>query len=206
LLALGDSYTIGEGVADEDRWPNQLARLMRAQGVGTADPVIIARTAWTTDELLDAIRAEKLRGSFDLVFVLAGVNDQYRSRPVRAFTNEFALLLRKATTFARRRPSRVIAMSIPDWGATPFAEGRDRALIRREIEAYNEGARELALTAGVRWVDITAVTRRMQHESNLVTADGLHPSAAMYGLWASQLLVESRTALSRTPTRTGAAH
>lgn len=171
---------------------------MRAEGIETANPLIIARTAWTTDELLDALRDEKLRVPFDLVFVLAGVNDQYRSRPVRAFTTEFALLLRKATTLARRRPSRVIAMSIPDWGATPFAEGRDRALIAREIEAYNDGARELAHTAGVRWVDITTVSRRMQHESNLVTADGLHPSPEMYGLWASQLLVVSTTALSRT--------
>jgi len=83
--------------------------------VRAADPLILARTAWTTDELLDAIHAEKPQASFDLVFLLTGVNDQYRSRPVRAFTNEFALLLRKATTFARRRPSRVIAISIPDW-------------------------------------------------------------------------------------------
>jgi len=97
-------------------------------------------------------------------------------------------------------------MSIPDWGATPFAEGRDRALIAREIEAYNAGARELAYTAGARWVDITAVSRRMQHESNLVTVDGLHPSAEMYGLWASQLLVVSTTALSRARKGAGAAH
>jgi len=178
---------------------------MREEGVRAADPLILARTAWTTDELLDAIHAEKPQVSFDLVFLLAGVNDQYRSRPVRAFTNEFALLLRKATTFARRRPSRVIAISIPDWGATPFAEGRDRTLIAREVEAYNDGARELASAAGVRWVDITSVTRRMQHESRLVTSDGLHPSADMYRIWAEKLLVVSKAALSRTPKRKGAA-
>ena len=137
------------------------------------------------------------------MFLLAGVNDQYRSRPVRAFSTEFALLLRRATSLARRRPSRVIAISIPDWGATPFAEGRDRALIGREIEAYNASARELANTAGVRWVDITNVSRRMQHEPNLVVADGLHPSGDMYRLWAEELLVVSKAALARTPKGSG---
>ena len=183
-LALGDSYTIGEGVSDVDRWPNQLARLLRDEGVDIEDPHLIARTAWTTDELADAIAAEDLRDTFDLVTLLIGVNDQYRSRPVAPFAAEYTQLLRKARKFAGRKASRVIALSIPDWGATPFAEGRDRALIGKEIEAYNAAAKELVLRAGAHWVDVTTATRRMQTVRELAAEDGLHPSAAMYGEWA----------------------
>lgn len=187
-LALGDSYTIGEGVAEQDRWPNQLVRLLRARDVDIEDPLLIACTAWTTDELSDAIDAEHLREKFDLVSLLVGVNDQYRSRPVTPFASEFESLLRRAKGFAGRRTSRVIVLSIPDWGATPFAEGRDRALIAREVDAYNARAQELATAAGARWVDITGVTRQMQHTPALAAPDGLHPSAEMYRQWAELLV------------------
>lgn len=196
FLALGDSYTIGEGVSDPERWPNQLARLLRARDVEIADPHIFARTAWTTDELTDAIAAERLRGSFDLVSLLVGVNDQYRGRPVQSFAGEFALLLQRASVFAGARASRVIAISIPDWGASPFAEGQDRALISREISTYNARARELAGAIGASWVDITDISRRMQHDSVLIATDGLHPSGEMYRQWAEALLPAAISALS----------
>jgi lysophospholipase L1-like esterase len=188
FLALGDSYTIGEGVTESERWPNHLVRLLRDRGVEVADPHIIARTAWTTDELSDAIDAEKPRGPYDLVSLLVGVNDQYRSRPVQSFDGEFAALLRRAKAFAKKRASRVIAISIPDWGASPFAEGRDGDLISREIAVYNETARQLAFVAGARWVDITESSRRMQHDPALIAGDGLHPSGEMYRQWAQLIL------------------
>jgi lysophospholipase L1-like esterase len=198
FLALGDSYTIGEGVLEQERWPNHLARLLRATGIEIDDPHIVARTAWTTDELSDAMDADRPLGPYNLVSLLVGVNDQYRSRPVRSFADGFQVLLRRAITCAGRRPSCVIAISIPDWGATPFAEGRDRALISREVEAYNARGEELASAAAVRWVDITGITRRMQSEPALVATDGLHPSGEMYRLWAELLLPDATAALSRT--------
>jgi len=196
-LALGDSYTIGEGIAEEDRWPHQLVRMLRLQGVDIEDPLFIARTAWTTDELSDAIDAEHLREKFDLVTLLIGVNDQYRSRPVTSFASEFESLLRRAKGFARRNASRLIALSIPDWGATPFAEGRDRVLIAGEIDAYNARARELTEAAGARWVDITEATRQMQHVPSLAAPDGLHPSAEMYRQWAKLLVPVALSVLTR---------
>jgi lysophospholipase L1-like esterase len=196
FLALGDSYTIGEGVTESERWPNHLVRLLRDRGLEIADPHIIARTAWTTDELSDAIDAEKPRGPYDLVSLLIGVNDQYRSRPVQSFDGEFATLLRRATSFARKRAHRVIAISIPDWGASPFAEGRDRDLISREIAVYNASARQLAETAAVRWVDITESSRRMQHDRALIAGDGLHPSGEMYRQWAQLILPVAVDALT----------
>lgn len=196
FLALGDSYTIGEGVAESERWPNHLVRLLRARGVEIADPHIIARTAWTTDELSDAIAAEKPRGPYDLVSLLVGVNDQYRGRPVQSFDGEFAALLRRAKTFAKKRASRVIAVSIPDWGASPFAEGRNRDLISREIAIYNASARQLTDTAGARWVDVTAISRRMKHDPALIAGDGLHPSGEMYRQWAHEILPVAVAALT----------
>jgi lysophospholipase L1-like esterase len=196
FLALGDSYTIGEGVTESERWPNHLVQLLRARGIEIADPHIIARTAWTSDELTDAINAEKPRGPYDLVSLLVGVNDQYRSRLVQSFETEFVLLLRRAKDLARKHPSRVIGISIPDWGASPFAEGRDRELISREIATYNQRACELTVAAGSRWVDITGISRRMQHDPALIASDGLHPSGEMYRQWAELILPTATAALT----------
>jgi lysophospholipase L1-like esterase len=187
-LALGDSYTIGEGVTGEECWPNQLVALLRAKDVEIGDAHIVARTAWTTDELSDAIDSERPKGPFDLVTLLIGVNDQYRSRPVASFASEFAQLLRRAKKFGRNTSARTIAISIPDWGATPFAEGRDRALIANEIAIYNRRAEDLATAAGARWVDVTEISRAMLTDRALVAVDGLHPTAAMYRRWAEHLL------------------
>jgi lysophospholipase L1-like esterase len=195
-LALGDSYTIGEGVTDQERWPNQLVQMLHGHDVQVGDAHIIARTAWTTDELLDAIDAEKPKGPFDLVTLLIGVNDQYRSRPVQSFATEFTELLRRAGKLGANRAARTIAISIPDWGATPFAEGRDRKLIASEIEEYNARARELATTAGARWVDITAISRDMLTDPALVAVDGLHPTGALYRRWAEHILPSALAVLS----------
>lgn len=162
--------------------------MLRAREIGLEDPLIFARTAWTTDELTDAIDAEGIVGKFDLVTLLIGVNDQYRSRSVQSFAAEFSVLLRRAKAFGGRKASRVIALSIPDWGATPYGEGRDRALIGGEIDAYNARAQKLTNTAGARWVDITTITREMQNDARLVASDKLHPSAEMYRQWAELVL------------------
>lgn len=188
FLALGDSYTIGEGVAEADRWPNQLVRALRSRGIAVDPPQLIARTAWTSDELADAITAARVEHRFDVVSLLVGVNDQYRGRPVTAFEPEFAQLLQRAIGFANDRAGHVFALSIPDWGATPFAEGRDRALVTREIGMYNESGERLARAAGVRWFDVTTITREMLRDPSLVAPDGLHPSSAMYARWAELLL------------------
>jgi lysophospholipase L1-like esterase len=196
FLALGDSYTIGEGVADQERWPNQLVDILRVRGVEITDLHIIARTAWSTDELFDAIAQEKPKGPFDLVTLMSGVNDQYRSRTVEAFGREFATLLRRARGFAAKKPARTIAISIPDWGATPYAEGRDRALISREVMAYNEHAKALALKAGAHWIDVTEVSRAMLTDQTLVAVDGLHPTGVMYKQWAELIAPTALAALS----------
>ena len=196
-LALGDSYTIGEGVEDQERWPAVLVDLLAARGVALGPPHYVAQTAWTTDELSDAIDAAKPAGPFDLVTLLIGVNDQYRARPVSAFQGEFATLVKRSIAFAGKRASRTIVVSIPDWGATPYAKGRDRDLIGREIAAYNSRAREIVNKLGAHWVDVTESSRAMLQEPELAVADGLHPSGEMYRRWAELILPVAEDALSQ---------
>ena len=197
-LALGDSYTIGEGVAEDGRWPVVLARALRAEGVALEDPRIIATTGWTTDELAAAIDAAEPLGEWDFVSLLVGVNNQYRGRSLENYREEFTTLLQRAIGFARGRAERVLVLAIPDWGVTPFgtASGRDVAQIARELDAFNAAAAAICAEHGVAFVDIAPVARERGAEAAMLAGDGLHPSAAMYALWAAQALPVARRLLA----------
>ena len=188
LLALDDSYTIGEGVDSADRWPVLLAGALRDRGVGVADPVIVARTGWTVAELGTGIDQAGPVGPFDMVTLQIGVNDQYRGYPVEGFRDGFGALLDRAIGFADRDPDRVIVVSIPDWGVTPFAGSRDRERITSEIDAFNRVVAEEAAHRGVGFVDVTPISRRAADEPGLLAGDGLHPSREMYAGWVELLL------------------
>ena len=191
ILSLGDSYTIGEGVSATDRWPMQLAALLRQRGLAVPDPTIVARTGWTTDELSSGIDAAQLEPPYDLVTLLIGVNDQYRGGSAADYRPRFRALLDRAVGFAGGRPQRAIVLSIPDWGVTPFASGRDRAAIAAAIRDFNEVNRDetIRLTrSAANWVDVTASFARAASDSRLLAADGLHPSAAMYADWVQLVL------------------
>ena len=202
-LALGDSYTIGESVAPAERWPVQLAARLREAGLDVADPEIIARTGWRTDDLDAAVTRADPQAPYALVSLLIGVNNQYQGRSAGEYRREFAELLRRAVGFAGGEPSRVLVLSIPDWGATPFAEGSDRARVAREIDAFNEVNREESRKAGVRYVDVTPVSRLATREPELVAEDGLHPSGKMYERWVELALPVARDALGKVPAAPG---
>ncbi|SFK57334.1 SGNH/GDSL hydrolase family protein [Rhodanobacter glycinis] len=193
-LALGDSYTIGEGVEATGRWPVQLAARLRNEGVPLAEPQILATTGWTTDKLAAAMDGERFDPPYALVSLLIGVNNQYRERSAEAYRGEFVALLGRAISLAGERSSRVLVLSIPDWGVTSFARdsGRDCAKIGAELDSYNAIARDETLHRGAHWVDITGLSR--QH-SALLADDGLHPSAAQYTLWAEATVPVARQAL-----------
>ena len=184
FLALGDSYTIGEGVAPAERWPNQLVAMVRADGVTLGDPEIVATTGWTTDELDAGIDRAAPRGPYALVSLLIGVNNQYRGRDAEEYRAQFIALLARARDFAGGRTDHVLVLSIPDWGVTPFAEGRDRARIASEIDRFNAINREEAARLGARYVDVTGISRRAAQGETWFAGDGLHPGAAMYHEWA----------------------
>lgn len=189
-LALGDSYTIGEQVDEADRFPNQLARALKIPL-----PPIIAKTGWTTDELDVAIDQANVHGPYELVTLLIGVNNQYRGRDAEQYRKEFAALLQRAIGFAGGNPSRVVVVSIPDWGVTPFAASRDRAKIAREIDQFNAINRQETERAKARYVDITPISRKAATDATLVAGDGLHPSGKMYASWVALIEPEARAAL-----------
>ncbi|PUZ24541.1 Lysophospholipase L1 [Chitinophaga costaii] len=186
-LALGDSYTIGEMVNEDQRFPEQTAALLQAQGIALAPPRIIARTGWTTDELADAIRAAQITDTFSLVTLLIGVNNQYRGRTVENYAPEFEALLEQAIAFAGGRQDHVVVLSIPDWGVTPFGAGRNPEKITAEINAYNAANRRITATLGAHYTDITPGSRKAATDASLLVADGLHPSGKEYRLWAAAL-------------------
>jgi lysophospholipase L1-like esterase len=196
-LALGDSYTIGEGVGESGRWPLRLAAALREEGIALGDPRIIATTGWTTDELASAMDAAEPLGEWDFVSLLIGVNNQYRGRDVDDYVGEFATLLQRAIALAGGRTDRVLVLSIPDWGVTPFARdsGRDLARIAAELDAYNQAAREICASLGVAFVDITGISRDRGGDPDMLADDGLHPSAAMYARWAQAALPVARDLL-----------
>ena len=189
-LALGDSYTIGEGVDDAGRWPLQLAAALRASGIAIAEPRIIATTGWTTDELSAAMDAAEPLGEWEFVSLLIGVNNQYRGRPVDDYLGEFTRLLQRAIGLARGDAGRVLVLSIPDWGVTPFAfaGGRDAQAVADDLDAYNAAAREACDAHGVAFVDITTISRDDGGSVAMLADDGLHPSAAQYARWADAAL------------------
>lgn len=186
-LALGDSYTIGESVPAKENFPNQAVQLLRKAGYDFSEPEIVAKTGWTTDELQNAIHNHKFQSAYDFVTLLIGVNNQYRGRSVENYKTEFDSLLRQAIRFANNDPSHVIVLSIPDWGVTPFAEGRNRKKITEEIDTFNEINKTISVGFKVNYIDVTSGTREAATDSSLLAADGLHPSGKEYSKWATRL-------------------
>ncbi|WP_375446308.1 SGNH/GDSL hydrolase family protein [uncultured Fibrella sp.] len=188
FLSLGDSYTIGEGVDEKDRWSVQLAGLLLERGLGADKPTIIARTGWTTDELISAIDASGNRNQYDLVSLLIGVNNQYRGQSVERYRTEFRQLVQTAIRYGKNQPTHVVVLSIPDWGASPFAANRDRPTIARQIDSFNAVARQECEKAGVAYIDITPLTRQAVSDATQFASDGLHYSGKQMKKWAEKAL------------------
>ena len=186
-LALGDSYTIGEQVETKDNFPNQVTALLKEKGILFETPRIIAQTGWTTDELQTAISKSALKDKYDLVTLLIGVNNQYRGRKVEEYIPGFESLLKQAIQFAGNDTGHIIVLSIPDWGVTPFAEGRDREQIAREIDQFNSANETIAKKYNVHYINVTESTREAVSDKSLLASDGLHPSAKEYGRWAKKV-------------------
>lgn len=190
-LALGDSYTIGEGVPEKDRYPNQLvAKLNTETNQEWTNAEIIAKTGWTVDELDEGINNSTLiHNSYDLVTLLIGVNNQYRGRAVEVYKAEFEQMLLRAIVFAGNLPKHVVVLSIPDWGITPFANEKrsDRKKIASEIDAYNLAQKNVCDQYGVFFIDITEDYRATGNQPEMYVEDNLHPSGKVYARWTQKL-------------------
>jgi len=189
-LALGDSYTIGESVPAVQSFPYQLVSALNKQPYSVSSPTIIARTGWTTDELIREISNQNLKQKFDIVTLLIGVNNQYRHYNINTYRTEFVQLLNTALSYANGNKKRVFVVSIPNWGVTPFAKGQDVAQIRTEISEYNAINKEESEKADVAYINITPISEQATADLGLIAADGLHPSGKMYTLWTDLLSAE----------------
>jgi lysophospholipase L1-like esterase len=187
ILFLGDSYTIGEDVLPVDSYPLQLINKLSKAGIADIRHQIIATTGWTTDELLAAVAAQNLPdASFNLVFLCIGVNNQYRGYPLSQYEKEYKQCLAVAMTKAKH-PRNVIAISIPDYGVTPFGKANQNK-IRNELDIYNLCASSICAPLQIPFINITQLSRLAEHDASLLAADGLHPSGAMYALWVDVIM------------------
>ena len=186
FLALGDSYTIGESVIEEERWPNQMVDIALNENVMFDQPDIIAKTGWRTEQLIDTLNKINFIKKFDYVSLMIGVNNQYSLKPIETFRLDLIKLLDMSIGYSIKREN-VVLISIPDWGVTPFAEGYDRNRIKEEIDQFNSVIRDIANTNNILYVDVTEISRRAITEKDLIANDSLHPSGKMYKEWAEKI-------------------
>ena len=180
-LALGDSYTIGEGIEFEDNYPKQIVNQ-----IFLIDSVtVIAKTGWTTDELIDTLNNLQL-DKFDVVSLLIGVNNQFRGYQIDKYVMEFESLLNRAIDYSKDKKN-VFVLSIPDYGVTPFGKVKGQERIYREINSYNYINRIMAEKYNVMYFDITEISRKAENDSTLLAEDKLHPSEKMYEMWIEKL-------------------
>lgn len=184
-LALGDSYTIGEALPLHESFPYQATQLLRKTGVHMHAPEIVAKTGWTTFELAEHLLHTRLNEHYDVVTLLIGVNNQYRGLPLQDFTTDLEFLVKKALHFAGNQATKVVMLSIPDWGVTPFAEGKDTKAIAAAIDQFNRAKKETAARYGIPFIDITASLRADSNDASFIASDKLHPSGKEYSKWAA---------------------
>jgi lysophospholipase L1-like esterase len=186
-LAIGDSYTIGEGVEENETFPALLGDSLMQRHNTVVSTDIIAKTGWSTGQLIAAIAQENPEPPYDLVTLLIGVNNQFRKLDTAEYRTEFRQLLQTAITMAGDKVERVVVLSIPDYGVTPFAENMNSDLIAQEINAFNAINFEETRKTAAGYVEVTTISRQAENDLTLLAADGLHPSAKMYKLWVDAL-------------------
>ncbi len=193
FLALGDSYTIGEGVAESMRWPNILGRKMVDGGIGVDAIDIIAQTGWTVAELDQGITKQNPVAGYSLVSIMIGVNNQYRAMTRNIddsnFVTEFESLLDRGIALAGGNTPRVFVVSIPDYGLTPVGRQLGIDQIQSDISRYNNLIKEAATAKNVRFINITDLSLKAENDPQLTAEDGLHPSGKMYQSWVDEALL-----------------
>lgn len=183
-LALGDSYTIGQGVDTLDRWPNQLSSKLEQDDYTIEKTDIIAQTGWKTSDLLNAIEGTNLE-DYNLISLSIGVNNQFSGIPFEVYTSEFDELLGRIIDAAGA--SRVFVVSIPDYGVTPFGSNNSET-IAQELDEYNEYARLKCDTLNIPYINITEISRVLGASEGALASDNLHPSGTQYALWVDEMI------------------
>lgn len=185
-LALGDSYTIGESVNAKQNFPAQLKQKLLAENF-EINVHIIAKTGWTTRDLIENIEKENPGNNYDLLTLLIGVNNQYQGKDTTTYKTELKLLIGKATVLAQGKKENVLLISIPDYGVTPFAKSKHPVKISQEIAHFNQIKKTEAEKAGIKWIEITEISKLAKTDLALLANDQLHPSTKMYKMWVEKI-------------------
>ena len=188
FLALGDSYTIGQSVEISERWPVQFLKELKTNTSAIDTLQIIAQTGWRVDQLKEAMNNSNLEPPYGLVSLLIGVNNQFQGQDAVGFRPEFIEILEKSLKLVENRTERLFVVSIPDWGASPYGLGTDRTKVSKEIDEFNSVVKEESEKRGLRYFDITAISRRALIDRTLIASDELHPSGKMYKLWVDKMI------------------
>jgi len=182
-VALGDSYTIGEGAAANESWPALLTRHLNQQGVDVdlvANPSV---TGWTTKDLIERELPVFRKEKPNFATLLVGVNDWVQGVDEKTFRQRFSSIVDDMLKVLENR-KRLLIVTIPDFGVTPtgpmYARGRS---ISDGIASFNKVIADESKKRGVRVVDIFELSKKMDSDPALVAADGLHPSAKEYAEW-----------------------
>ncbi len=186
-LALGDSYTVGSHLGYYDNYPMQLVSALRSEHIDAAEPVFIAHAGWTSDDLAKAIRRKGLTDTFTFVTLLIGANNQFRGLDLDSYRQQFGTLLTKAIAYAGGRPERVFVLSVPDWSASPYADGWNRPRIAAQVAVYNTIIKEMTLGNKCSYIDIANALRPHAPEAEYFLSDYIHPSAKGYAVWTAAL-------------------
>lgn len=194
-LALGDSYTVGEGVGVTESFPYQTIQLLKEEGQRCNDPEIFATTGWTSSDLRTGIKRNYFQSSYYFVSLLIGVNDQYQGKSTDEYAENLERLIEMAIRFTEGKPAHVFVLSIPDWGITPFATDRDPETIAQGIDAFNTVNETIARRHNVTYITVTDISREAADNPHLLAPDQLHPSGAAYALWAERLAGEMQKVL-----------
>ena len=190
FLALGDSYTIGASVTVNERWPVQFLNELKLYTSAIDTLQIIATSGWRVDQLKNGMNKSNLEPPYGLISLLIGVNNQFQGQNANGFRPEFIEILEKSLKLVNNRKERFFVISIPDWGASPFGSGFDRAKVSKEIDEFNSVLKEESEKRGVRYFNITDISRRALTDRTLIASDGLHPSGKMYKLWVDKMIPE----------------
>lgn len=196
-LALGDSYTIGEGVDRSQRWPEQLVKKLEESGLDFNDPKIIAKTGWTTKNLLSAMNVELTNKQYDLVSISIGVNNQYQRRSINEYEEDLKVIFSKAINRSVNGKEGVFVLSIPDYGATPFGASNSEN-IGKDIARFNSVLKRVSEDFDVPFYNITPISKEARDDLSLVANDGLHPSGKMYRLWVDYFFNEIYNTLMKS--------
>lgn len=194
-LALGDSYTIGQSVSENERFPAQTVALLKQQGITISSPSYIAQTGWPTSDLQQAIATNNPSPTFDIVSLLIGVNDQYQHMDTSGYAVRFTQLLQKAIELAKGKKTNVFVLSIPDYSATPFVAAYDKARVSKEIDEFNAINKRITTAYSVSYTDITPISREAASNPSFIANDNLHPSGSQYAAWVQLLVPKIKSAL-----------